>query len=154
MKNTFSFISQRNVLVSFLLIGLFFLVGLNNTNAQSTAAGLNNPYTSIAQAFGVTAYQLGTFEETHTKDALLAMLTPIKPLIGHNATPAQELLYQYGTLVLTDVGTYSIAPEISLLKRLQEMKNSKHLSGAMNQTKIDPTAQLANLYNQVVTAIQ
>ena len=66
MKNTFSLFSQRNVLVSFLLTGLFFLVGLNSTNAQQSAGGGANPYTGIAQAFGVTAYPLGTFDQATT----------------------------------------------------------------------------------------
>ncbi len=154
MKNTFSLFSQRNVLVSFLLTGLFFLVGLNSTNAQQAASGGVNPHTGIAQAFGVTAYPLGTFDQAATVETITGILIPLKPLIGHGATQAQELQYAYLSAVLTDVGTYSIAVEISLLKRLEELKDSKHLTGALNQTKFNPTTQLANLYNQTVNAIQ
>jgi hypothetical protein len=154
MKNTFSLFSQRNVLVSFLLTGLFFLVGMNSTNAQQTASGGVNPHTGIAQAFGVTAYPLGTFDPTSTVETITGILIPLKPLIGHGASHAQELQYAYLSAVLTDVGAYSIAVEISLLKRLEELKDSKHLTGALNQTKFDPTTQLANLYNQTVNAIQ
>jgi len=137
-----------------MLPGLFFLVGLNSTNAQQTAGGGANPYTGIAQAFGVTAYPLGTFDQATTVTILKDILIPLKPLIGHGASQAQELKYAYLSVVLTDVETSSIAVEISLLKRLEEMKNSKHLGGAMNQTKINPTAQLANLYNETVNALQ
>ena len=100
MKNTFSLFSQRNVLVSFLLTGLFFLVGLNSTNAQQSAGGGANPYTGIAQAFGVTAYPLGTFDQATTVTTLTDILIPLKPLIGHGATQAQELKYAYLSTVL------------------------------------------------------
>lgn len=140
--------------MSFLLTGLFFLVGVNNTSAQQVASGGVNPHTGIAQAFGVTAYPLGTFDQAATVETIKGILIPLKPLIGHGATQAQELQYAYLSAVLTDVGAYSIAVEISLLKRLEELKDSKHLSGALNQTKFDPTTQLANLYNQTVNAIQ
>lgn len=154
MEQTFSFFSKRNVLVSFLLTGLFFLVGLNSTNAQQSAGGGANPYTGIAQAFGVTAYPLGTFDQATTVTTLTDILIPLKPLIGHGASQAQELKYAYLSTVLADVGAYSIAVEISLLKRLEELKDSKHLGGTMNQTKINPTAQLAALYNETVNALQ
>jgi len=64
------------------------------------------------------------------------------------------LKYAYLSTVLADVGAYSIAVEISLLKRLEELKDSKHLGGTMNQIKINPTAQLAALYNETVNALQ
>lgn len=140
--------------MSFLLTGLFFLVGLNSTNAQQLARGTANPYTGIAQSFGVTAYPLGNFQQPEVVTALQNVLIPIKPLIGHGASQAQELKYAYVSLVLTDVEQSSIAVEISLLKRLEEMKNSKHISGAMNQTKSNPTNQLANLYNEIVNELQ
>ena len=140
--------------MSFLLTGLFFLVGLNSTNAQQSAGGGANPYTGIAQAFGVAAYPLGTFDQATTVTTLTDILIPLKPLIGHGASQAQELKYAYLSTVLADVGAYSIAVEISLLKRLEELKDSKHLGGAMNQTKINPTAQLAALYNETVNALQ
>ncbi len=154
MKNTFSLFSQRSVLVSFLFTGLFFLVSLNNTNAQQIASGGVNPHIGIAQAFGVTAYPLGTFDQASTVETIKDILIPLKPLIGHGASQAQELQYAYLSAVLTDVGTYSIAVEISLLKRLQELKSSKHLSGPLNQANFNPTTLLANLYNQTVIAIQ
>lgn len=154
MEQTFSFFSKRYVLMSFLLTGLFFLVGLNNTSAQQTASGGVNPHVGIAQAFGVTAYPLGTFDPAATVETIKEILIPLKPLIGHGATPAQELQFAYLSAILTDVAGSSIAVEISLLTRLEELKGSKHLSGAMNQTKFNPTTQLANLYNQTVNAIQ
>ena len=122
--------------------------------AQQSAGGGANPYTGIAQAFGVTAYPLGTFDQATTVTTLTDILIPLKPLIGHGASQAQELKYAYLSTVLADVGAYSIAVEISLLKRLEELKDSKHLGGTMNQTEINPTAQLAALYNETVNALQ
>jgi hypothetical protein len=154
MKNTFSFFSQRNVLLSFMLTGFFLLMGMNSSNAQqSSAAGTNNPNASIAQSFGVTAYPLGHFNQDEVIPALEGIITPLKPLIGHGASQLQELTYAYVSKVFGDV-QQDIAVEISLLKRLEEVKNSKFLSGTMNQTKNNPTAQLAALYNSVVAELQ
>lgn len=155
MKNTFSFFSQRNVVLAFMLTGFFFLLGMNNASAQlATAKGnLNNPYTSIAQSFGVTAYPLGQFDQAEVIEALDGIMTPIKPLLGHGASQAQELKYEYVSAVLNDVN-HDVAVEISLLTRLQELKDSKHIAGPMNQTKVNPTQQLAALYNEVVNELQ
>lgn len=154
MTNTFSFISQRNVLVTFLLAGFFFLVGLNNTNAQQAARGTANPYPEIAQSFDVTAYSLGHFDPTSTVIALEAIMTPIKPTIGYGASHADELKYAYLSAIVSDVKGASIAVEISLLKRLEELKNNKHLGGTLNTTQGNSTSQLRNLYNNTVSSIQ
>jgi hypothetical protein len=154
MKNTFSFFSQRNVLMSFMLTGFFFLMGMNSSNAQlANAGGTNNPYTSIAQSFGVAAYPLGHFDQAEVIPALEGIITPLKPLIGHGASQLQELTYAYVSKVFVDV-QQDVAVEISLLTRLEEMKDSKFLAVPMNQTKFNPTAQLAALYNSVVAELQ
>ena len=140
--------------MSFMLTGFFFLMGMNSSNAQlALARGTNNPHTSIAQSFGVAAYQLGHFDQAEVIPALEGILTPIKPLIGHGASQLQELTYAYVSKVLVDV-QQDIAVEISLLTRLEELKNSKFLAGPMNQTKTNPTAQLAALYNGVISELQ
>jgi hypothetical protein len=154
MEQTFSFFSKRNVIMSFLLTGLFFLAGLNSTSAQQAASGGVNPHTNIALSYGVTAQPLGTFDPASTIETLHGIVFPLRPLIGHGATQAQELQFAYLNAVLTDVEYSSIAVEISLLKRLDELKESKHLAGSINQTKFNATTQLANLYNQTVNALQ
>lgn len=154
MKNTFSFFYQRNVLLSFILSGFFFLMGVNSSNAQmASAAGTTNPKTSIAQSFGVAAYQLGHFNQDEVIPALEGIITPLKPLIGHGASQLQELTYAYVSKVYADV-QQDVAVEISLLTRLEELKNSKFLSGTMNQTKNNSTTQLAALYNSVIAELQ
>ena len=140
--------------MTFMLAGFFFLLGVNNSNAQiATAGGTNNPHTSIAQSFGVAAYPLGHFDQAEVVPALEGILTPLKPLIGHGASQLQELTYAYVSKVFVDV-QQDVAVEISLLKRLEEMKNSKFLAGPMNQTKNSPTSQLAALYNSVIAELQ
>ena len=154
MKSTFSFFSQRNVGLALMLTGFFFLLSVNSSSAQvASAGGTNNPHTSIAQSFGVTAYPLGHFDQAEVIPALEGIITPLKPLIGHGASQLQELTYAYVSKVFVDV-QQDVAVEISLLKRLEEMKSSKFLSGTMNQTKINPTSQLAGLYNSVVAELQ
>lgn len=140
--------------MSFLLTGLFFLMGTSNSNAQELARGTANPYISIAQSFNVPAYALGHFDQAEVKAELLETLLALKPLIGHGASQAQELQFAYLNKVYGDVADLSIAVEISLLKRLEEMKDSKFLAGVQNQTKTTSTQQLAGLYNQTITQLQ
>lgn len=140
--------------MSFLLTGLFFLVGLNNTEAQQSARGTANPYTAIAQSFGVAAYPLGTFEQTAVKTALENILTTIRPLLENGASQTQRLTYEYVSRVLSDVN-YNIAVEISLLKRLEEMKRSKNLIIPNNQVgSYQHGSQLVTLYNNTVNELQ
>lgn len=158
MKNTISFFSQRNVLLSFLLTGLFFLLGMTNTSAQDSYKGTDNPHTAIAQYFTVTAYPLGHFQPNEVIQKLTGIITPLKQVIGQgNATQAQKLKYTYVTQVLSDV-QYHIAVEISLLKRLDELKKGKTIDKPADtaQTVLSQisTSDLHNLYNEIVNQLQ
>jgi hypothetical protein len=154
MTNTFSFISQRNVLVTFLLAGFFFLVGLNNTNAQQAARGTANPYPEIAESFDVTAYDLGHFDPASSVEALTAIMIPLKATLEQGGTHADELKYAYLSGIVSDVEGSSIAVEISLLTRLEGLKTNKHLGGTSNQVKGGQYTQLTNLYNSTVSSLQ
>lgn len=156
MTNTFSFISQRNVLVTFLLAGFFFLVGLNNTNAQQAARGTANPYPEIAESFDVTAYDLGHFDPNSSVDALTAIMVTLKPTLGPGASDADQLKYAYLSAIVSDVQGSSIAVEISLLTRLEELKSNKqHIGGTSNLLQGGQQyTQLTNLYNTTVSSLQ
>ena len=154
MTNTFSFISQRNVLVTFLLAGFFFLVGISNTTAQQVARGADNPYPEIAETFDVTAYDLGHFDPASSAIALEAIMAPLKDELGQGATDYEELLYAYVSAVYSDVEGADIAVEIPLLKRLEEMTGNKHSGGSSNETTMNQIPQLTDLYNDVVSALQ
>ena len=154
MTNTFSFISQRNVLVTFLLAGFFFLVGLNNTNAQQVARGAANPYPEIAESFDVTAYDLSHFDRDHAIEVLSGIYDPLRHLHGLG-THQEELQAEYIGNVLSDVKEAFIAVEISLLTRLEELKSNKHIGGTSNQLQGGQQyAQLTNLYNSTVSSLQ
>jgi hypothetical protein len=153
MTNTFSFISQRNVLVTFFLAGFFFLAGLNTTNAQQLARGTDNPNPEIAEAFDVTAYDLGHFDPASSATALEDIMVPLKDNLGNGATDYEELLYAYVSAVYLDLQT-DIAVEISLLKRLDSMKGNKHMGGSMGETQMDHMDELTDLYNDVVNSLQ
>jgi hypothetical protein len=154
MTNTFSFISQRNVLVTFLLAGFFFLVGLNNTNAQQVARGAANPYPEIAESFDVTAYDLSHFDRDHAIEVLSGIYDPLRHLHGLG-THQEELQAEYIGNVLSDVKEAFIAVEISLLTRLEELKSNKHLGGTSNQLQGGQQyTQLTNLYNSTVSSLQ
>jgi len=155
MTNTFSFISQRNVLVTFLLAGFFFLVGLNNTNAQQVARGAANPYPEIAESFDVTAYDLGHFDPSSSVAALTAIMVTLKPALGPGASDADQLKYAYISAIVADVEGLAIAVEISLLTRLEELKSNKHIGGTSNQLQGGQQyTQLTNLYNSTVSSLQ
>ena len=103
MTNTFSFISQRNVLVTFLLAGFFFLVGISNTTAQQVARGAENPYPEIAETFDVTAYDLGHFDPASSVAALEAIMGPLKETLEQGGSDADELKYAYISSIVSDV---------------------------------------------------
>ncbi len=154
MKNTFSFFVQRNVLLSFMLTGFMFLLGTNDSQAQNLARGTQNPHLDIAQSFGVLGYALGHFDRDEAIAALTAIGTELKPIIQqHGGTQYQKMKYAYVSNVLTDVQTYSIAVEISILKRLDELKKSgKFVGGGAGNTLTGSTSpQYAGLYNEVVS---
>jgi hypothetical protein len=140
--------------VTFLLAGFFFLVGLNNTNAQQAARGTANPYPEIAESFDVTAYDLGHFDPNSSVDALTAIMVTLKPTLGPGASDADQLKYAYLSAIVSDVQGSSIAVEISLLTRLEGLKSNKHLGGTMNKVHVDQYSQLTNLYNTIVSALQ
>ena len=155
MKRTFSFFTKRNALWCFVLTGMFFLVGISNSSAQDNAGGFDNPETAIAQQFNVTAYQIGTFDREEAIEVLKGIATEMKANLGHNPSLSDRMKYKYISDVLQDVEAYSIAVEISLLKKLANLKNSKILaSGNSSTTGGTPPAQFANLYNEVVNELQ
>lgn len=153
MTNTFSFISQRNVLVTFFLAGFFFLAGINTTNAQQLARGTDNPYPEIAESFDVTAYELDHFDRAHVIEVLEEIFAPLRHLHG-GGTHEQELQFAYLSGLIPDIKGLSVSTSISLLTRLEELKGNKHLVGQMNTTQMDSMDKLRDLYIQTVNAIQ
>ena len=154
MKRTFSFFSKKNVLRYLVLTGFVFLLSLNNTMAQNTPTGGNNPYTGIAQDFNVIAYTLGTFNRDEVIVALEDFAAQLEPLIHTN--PSLLPKYKYVTSVLTDVQTYWIAVEVSLLTNLETLHDNVKVPGQVgNHTVGAPSTTLfTNMYNEVVSAIQ
>jgi hypothetical protein len=155
MKRTFSFFTKRNALWCFVLTGMFFLVGISNSSAQDNAGGLDNPEIATAQQFNVTAYPIGTFDREEVIEVLEGIAADLKANNGHNPSITVQMKYKYISDVLQDVRAYSIAAEISLLKKLAKLKDSKILSGSNSSTTGGtPPAQFANLYNEVVNELQ
>lgn len=155
MKRTFSFFTKRNALWCFVLTGMFFLVGISNSSAQDNAGGFDNPETAIAQQFNVTAYQIGTFDREEAIEVLTSIATDLKANYGHNPSLSVRMKYQYISDVLQDVEAYNIAVEISLLKKLAKLKESKIMAMGNSSTSGGaPPAQFANIYNEVVNELQ
>lgn len=155
MKRTFSYFLKRNALWGFILTGFLFLLSANTTNAQSNAGGVDNPEVAIAQRFNVTAYNLGTFSHDEALAVLEGLASEIKPLLEHNPSEALRLKYRYLSEVISDVQVYSIATEISLLKRLDSLSRNMKLSGQNSSTTKNntPQTQYASLYNEIVNEL-
>ena len=157
MKRTFSFFLKKNALWG-LLLAVFMLAGVNSSNAQSNAGGNDNPEITIAQKFNVTAYDLGTFDKEETIAALSELAADLQSQVNHSSPMTLRLKFKYVTQVLSDVETYSIAPEISLLKRLSALETSTRKAFPSNNGTISSSnttpVQYSNLYNEIVNELQ
>ena len=154
MKRTFSYL-KKNALWGFILTGFLFLLSANTANAQSNAGGVDNPEVAIAQRFNITAYNLGTFSHDEALAVLKGLASDIKPLLEHNPSEALRLKYRYLSEVISDVQVYSIATEISLLKKLDSLSRIIQLSGQNSSTTNNnaPLTQFASLYNEIVNEL-
>ena len=154
MKRTFSYF-KKNALWGFILTGFLFLLSTSTTNAQSNAGGVDNPEVAVAQQFNVTAYNLGTFSHDEALAVLEGLASDLKPLLEHNPSEALRLKYRYLSEVISDVQIYSIATEISLLKRLDSLSRNMKLSGQNSSLLKNntPQTQFASLYNEIVNEL-
>ena len=154
MKRTFSFFSKKNVLRYLVLTGVVFLLSLTHTMAQDTPNAGNNPYGSIAQDYNVTAYTLGTFDRDEVIVALEDLAAQLEPLAHNN--PSMQIKYKYVRNVLSDVQTYWIAVEVSLLTKLDAMHDNTKIAGQVGHQTVGNTSTsfFTTMYNEVVSAIQ
>ena len=149
MKRSFSFLAGNKVFLCFLLAGFFMLAGINNTTAQTTASNGANPHIDIAQKFGVTAYPLSTFDQAEAIAVLQQLIAPLEPIIiNGGGSNVQKTSYAYYTAALNDINKYSIAPEISLLKRMGAIHSGELKANLTNHQQL-----LKNLYNQIVSEL-
>lgn len=149
MKRSFSLFHRNNVFLCFLLAGFFILVGNNNATAQELATSGANPKIALAQKFGVTAYSLGTFDPAEAITVLQQHIEPLEHIVaGGGGTELQQATYAYLTAALNDISTYSIAPEITLLTRLNAVQRAEASSSTSNNG-----AFFRNLYNQIVSEL-
>jgi hypothetical protein len=147
MKKTTAFLPGGKVLVFVLLTGLCLFLSAQSATAQQTAQGNLNPYTHIASKLDVTAYNLGSFERTHTLEVLEQILAGLKPLLSNGGgSELQRLKYEYVNKVVADVATQYVAVEISLLTSLSGMISDDSSIGT-------DSSELRALYNEVVNQI-
>ena len=146
MKKTISFLRKGKAVCFILLTGVVFLLAASETNAQTNAQGMLNPYTHIANKLNVTAYPLGTFDRTHSMDVLQQILIGMKQIMSNGGNQSQRLKYNYLNRLLADINNNYIAVEISLLTSLSA------LTAENSSTEIQ-NAQLRNLYNEIVNQL-
>ena len=132
-----------------MLSGFFMLAGASSTTAQELATSGTNPKIALAQKFGVTAYSLGTFDPTEAIAVLEQQLEPLQHVVANGGgTELQQATYAYLTAALNDISTYSIAPEITLLTRLNAVQRAEATSSVKNNGSF-----FRNLYNQIVSEL-
>lgn len=147
MKKTISFFSKGKALGFVALTAMMFLLSVNNSTAQQSAAGNLNPYTHIATKLDVTAYPLGTFERTHTMEVLEQILAGLKPLLSNGGgSQSQRLKYDYANRMLADINNQFIGVELTLLTSLSALISTNSGVGVQN-------ADLRALYNEIVNQI-
>ena len=129
--------------VAFLVF--FLLLGANQATAQSSMQPRSsaNPQSRVAQKFGVTAYNLGSWTSNNVIQALIANTPNIKGQT--NAPLASRVKYEYYQLVLNDVKNYNIAPEIAMLTNLAKVKEMFKTSSAVENVSF-----LSGIYNSTV----
>lgn len=128
--------------VAFLVF--FLLLGANQATAQSMQLrSFANPQSRVAQKFGVTAYNLGTWTSNNVIQALVANTPNVKD--QPNAPLASRVKYAYYRLVLSDVKNYNIAPEIAMLTNLAKVKEQFKTSAAVENVSF-----LSGIYNSTV----
>ena len=128
----------RGLAGSIALLVVFLVMGSVDASAQTTAAPLDNPETSIAQYLGVTPCVLGT--ATNVQGGLDAVYAQFVALRTSNPTAMMDKLkVKYYEGVIRDVRDLDIYPEIALLSNL---KFTQRLTGGNPSVQ-----QFAGLYN-------
>jgi hypothetical protein len=147
MKKTITFLLSGKLLVAAVLTGLCFFLSVNSSSAQQTAQGNLNPYTHIASKLDVTAYNLGTFERSHTLDVLQQILAGLKPLLSNGGgSETQRLKYEFVNKIVADVNSNYVAVEIALLTSLSGLIADDNSIGTTE-------SELRAVYNEVVNQI-
>ena len=125
-------------------LAFFLLLGVNQASAQSfTMASASNPESQLAQKFGVTARNIGTWTPGNVVQILTANTPAVKD--QSNASLSSRVTYAYYQLVISDINDLSIAPEIALLTNLQKVQAQFKTS-----TVTENNAFLSNIYNTTV----
>lgn len=137
--------SWKKLVAPVAFLAFFLLLGINQATAQSIQRhGSGNPKATLAQNFGVTARNLGTW----TPDHVIQVLTANRPAVKgqDNAPLNSRVTYDYYQMVIADVKNLSIAPEIALLTNLLKVQKLYKVTPVGENN-----AYFANLYNTTVT---
>ena len=124
------------------LLVVFLIVGTVDANAQSRASSTENTQVAIAQKLGISSCPMGS--ATNVQGGLASLesqrLVLRASVNAGTASISDKLKYFYYESILTEVGEYSVAAEISLLKNLRSAALSAGSDQVTNQ-------MLVSLYN-------
>lgn len=108
------------------LLVMLFTAFSSNVQAQSDVASANGRQLSnkhqvylMAQNLGITVSTLGGWDVNKVIQALQTGLHSVDP---NSSDPIQRFKYIYYLTTINDISEYGIAPEISLVKRLVDVK--------------------------------
>lgn len=123
----------------------FLLLGVNQASAQSLSRRPNatNPEIRLAQKFGVTAYNMGTWSASNVIQILDANRPAVKD--QPNAPLNSRVTYAYYQMVISDIRTLNVAPEVALLTNLQKVQQQFKTSSVTENNSF-----LAGIYNTAV----
>ena len=136
--------SLKKLAVPVAFLAFFMMFSANQASAQSLVMqSTANPEAKLAQKFGVTARSLGTWTPNNVVQILRANRPAVKD--QSNAPLASRVTYAYYQLVISDIQSRSIAPEIALLTNLQKVQEQFKSSGVTENYSL-----LSSIYNSTV----
>jgi len=122
-----------NSIQKFAFVGILvmlFTAFSSNVQAQTQTATAGNRVLSnkhqvylMAQNLGITVSTLGGWD---VNKVLQTLQTNLQSVDGNSSDPIQKFKYVYYVTTIQDIRDYSISPEISLVKRLVDVKVKVH----------------------------
>ena len=136
--------SWRKLVAPVAFLAFFILIGVSQASAQSfQAQSSSNPEIRLAQKFGVTAYNMGTWTPNNVVQILVANSPDVKENPGASLT--DRVTYAYYQMVITDVKNYDVAPEIALLSNLEKVQEQFKTSAVTENFSL-----LSSIYNSTI----
>lgn len=130
-----------------LLLGfMVFISSASQAQALTSIQGQTAdviPEIKIAEKMGVTYFHPGTFDFVKVQSVLTAALDALAPSVNQgSASGINKFKFYYYTLILNDMNSMSIAPELSMLDNLNPALKASPITKGEQQAVYAQTIQL------------